>query len=75
MSEPEVVPLTFRHPQQASICDVLARVLDRGVIVAGELTLSVADIDLIYLGICVRLSGFSSIRPELPADRKFRDEP
>ncbi len=43
-----------------SVCDVLERVLDKGVLVAGELTISIADIDLIYLGFCVRLSSVSS---------------
>lgn len=73
MSESDTARLSIRHPRQVSVCDVLDRVLDRGVMVAGELTLSVADIDLIYLGFCVRLSGMSSMGAEHPADIKFRD--
>ena len=34
-----------------SLADLLDHVLDVGVVVKGELTISVADVDLIYLGI------------------------
>ncbi len=37
--------------QSISLCDALDRVLDTGVVVLGEVTISVAEIDLIYLGL------------------------
>ncbi|MBI2924545.1 MAG: gas vesicle protein K [Verrucomicrobia bacterium] len=37
--------------QSISLCDALDRVLDTGVVVLGEVTLSVAEIDLIYVGL------------------------
>jgi len=37
--------------EHASLCEVLDRVLNKGVVVVGELTISVADIDLIYIGL------------------------
>ena len=75
MSEQEQPRLKISHPGQASVCDVLARVLDRGVMVAGELTLSVADIDLVYLGFCIRLSGFSSMQVSMSAGDVMKDYP
>jgi hypothetical protein len=37
--------------QRVSICEVLDRVLNKGVVVAGEITISVAGVDLVYLGL------------------------
>ena len=37
--------------------DLLNRVLDKGVVISGDLTISVADIDLIRLGLNVVLSA------------------
>lgn len=36
---------------RVSLCEALDRVLNKGAVVAGELTISVADIDLIYLAL------------------------
>ena len=38
-----------------SLCEVLDRVLNTGVVVAGEITISVAGIDLVYLGLNLTL--------------------
>jgi hypothetical protein len=37
--------------RNVSLCEVLDRVLTKGVVVAGEIVISVADIDLVYLNI------------------------
>ena len=43
--------------QQVSLLDLLDRLLDKGVVADGELLLTVADIDLVYLGLkCVLTS-------------------
>lgn len=39
-----------RH-QSVSLCDALDRVLNTGVVALGEVTISVADVDLLYLGL------------------------
>jgi hypothetical protein len=36
------------------------RVLDRGVVVAGDVTISVAGIDLVYLGLRLHLTAVES---------------
>lgn len=46
------------HPrceEHISLCETLDRVLNKGVVIAGEVVISVADIDLIYLGLQVVL--------------------
>jgi len=40
-----------------SLCEVLDRVLNKGVVVAGEVVISVADIDLVYLGLHLILTS------------------
>jgi hypothetical protein len=40
-----------------SLCEILDRVLTKGVVVVGEVIISVADIDLIYLGLQLVLTS------------------
>jgi hypothetical protein len=49
-------------PEHASLCEALDRVLNKGAVVVGELTISVADIDLIYLGLQVVLTSIETAR-------------
>ena len=42
--------------QEVTLLDLLDRVIDRGVILAGDVTLSVSDVDLIFLGLRVFLA-------------------
>jgi len=37
--------------ERVSLCETLDRVLNKGVVIGGEVVISVADIDLIYLGL------------------------
>lgn len=43
--------------RQVTLLETLDRLLNRGVVIAGDVTLSVADVDLIYLGLRVLLSS------------------
>jgi gas vesicle structural protein len=40
-----------------SLLETLDHLLDRGLVIAGEITISVADIDLIFLGLNVLVSS------------------
>ena len=40
-----------------SLLETLDHVLNRGMVIAGEITISVADIDLIFLGLNVLVSS------------------
>jgi len=48
--------------EQASLCEVLDRVLNKGAVIKGEVTLSVANIDLLYLGLEILLSSVETAR-------------
>lgn len=43
--------------EHISLCETLDRILNKGVVVAGEVVISVADIDLIYLKLQVILTS------------------
>jgi len=48
--------------EQVSLCEALDRVLNKGAVVVGEVKISVADIDLIYLGLQVVLTSIETAR-------------
>ena len=43
--------------KRVSLLDLLDRVLTKGVVIQGDLMLSVADVDLIYVGLKVLLTS------------------
>jgi len=43
--------------EHISLCETLDRVLNKGVAICGEVVISVADIDLIYLGLHLVLTS------------------
>jgi hypothetical protein len=51
--------------RQVSLCEVLDRVLNKGVVLTGDATISVADIDLIYLGLQVVFTSMETARQSL----------
>ena len=48
--------------ERASLCEALDRVLNKGAVVVGEITISVADIELIYLWLQVVLTSIETGR-------------
>ena len=48
--------------EHTSLCDVLDRVLNKGVVVQGDIVISVADVDLIYLGVRLLLTSVETAR-------------
>jgi len=48
---------TYTESRQISLCETLDRVLNKGVVVAGEVIISVAGIDLIYLNLRLLLTN------------------
>ena len=48
--------------RQVTLLETLDRLLNRGVVIAGDVTLSVADVDLIYLGLRLLISSVETAR-------------
>jgi len=54
--------LALDDSERVSLCEVLDRVLNKGAVIAGEATISVADIDLVYLGLQIVLTSIETAR-------------
>ncbi len=57
-----------RH-RRVSLCETLDRILNKGAVLVGEVTLAVADIDLIFLGLQLILTSVETAR-ELRSSRE-----
>ncbi|HEY0321359.1 MAG TPA: gas vesicle protein [Pyrinomonadaceae bacterium] len=42
---------------ELSLLETLDHVLDRGIVIAGEITIAVADVDLVFIGLNVLLTS------------------
>ncbi|MHC1713322.1 MAG: gas vesicle protein [Solidesulfovibrio sp.] len=62
MTTPPACELLAEDYEHISLCEALDRVLNKGAVIFGELTISVADVDLIYLGIQLVLSSIETAR-------------
>lgn len=47
--------------KNVTLFEILDRVLDKGVIISGDIVISVADVDLIYIGLKVMLSSVETM--------------
>ena len=43
--------------EEVALVELVDRLLDKGVVLCGDVTLSVADVDLVYVGLRVLLSS------------------
>lgn len=50
---------------ELSLLETLDHVLNRGLVIAGEITISVADIDLVFVGLNVLLSSVETAQEVL----------
>lgn len=51
------------HPQrEISLAETLNRVLNKGAVLTGDITISVADIDLLYIGLNLIVSSVETMR-------------
>lgn len=55
--------LSTIHPQrEVSLAETLNRVANKGVILTGDITISLADIDLLYIGLNLIVSSVETMR-------------
>jgi hypothetical protein len=48
-----------RH--EVTLLELVDRVLNKGVVLSGDITLSVADVDLVYVGLRVLLASVATL--------------
>ena len=54
-------PISIREQRNVTLAETLDRVLNKGAVVAGDLTLSVAGVDLLYVGLQLVISSIESL--------------
>ena len=52
---------TPAQQQQVTLLELVDRVLNKGVVLTGDITLSVADVDLVYVGLRVLLASAGTL--------------
>ncbi len=52
---------TITKTNDINLVEILDRVLNKGVVLSGDIVISVADIDLIYIGLRVLLSSVETM--------------
>lgn len=50
-----------QEEKEITLLELLDRLLDKGIVIVGDITISVADIDLIYLGLRLVLGSVDTI--------------
>ena len=50
------------HERRVSLCETLDRVLNKGAVIAGDVLISIADVDLLYLGIHLMVTSVETMR-------------
>ncbi len=53
--------LDLQKQKQVTLLEVLDRVLDKGIVISGDLVISLAEIDLIYVGLKVLVSSVETM--------------
>ena len=53
--------------REVTLLELLDRALDKGVVLSGDITLSVANVDLVYVGLRVLLCSIESMHRNAPA--------
>ena len=62
-------PLAALPDEELTVLDLADRLLNRGVVLAGEATISVAGVDLVYLGLNIVLAAVQTlVERERPAE-------
>jgi len=53
--------LDLRKQERVTLLEILDRALEKGVVISGDIVISVADVDLVYLGLKVLLSSVETM--------------
>jgi len=60
--------------ERVTLCEVLDRVLNKGAVIHGDITISVADIDLLYVGLRLMVTSIeTAMREGTPLPKRAYD--
>jgi hypothetical protein len=66
---------SYSRERRVSLCEILDRVLNRGAVIAGDVVISVADVDLLYVGLNLVVGSVETMRGGAVERSRTRDEP
>jgi hypothetical protein len=55
-------PRNTMHPSSASLADILERVLDKGIVIAGDVTVQLLDVELLTLKLRLLIASADTAR-------------
>jgi hypothetical protein len=62
-------PVSLSHPDdELSLVDLLDRLLAGGVVLSGEITISLAEVDLVHVSLRALISSVSTLRQGGPGE-------
>lgn len=62
--------------ENLSLCEALDRLLNKGAVIHGDITISVADIDLLYLGLRLLVTSIdTALRAGMSVPERLRERP
>lgn len=61
MHDKSAGPLDIQKAREITLLEVLDKALNKGVIIGGDLVVSIADVDLLYVGIKILLSSVETM--------------
>jgi gas vesicle structural protein len=72
VDEPTDADLILETTQEATLLDMLDKLLNKGVVLSGDVVLGVAGVDLVYLRLSSLLCAIDRIMPGATTGRKRR---
>lgn len=70
MATPHSIRLGADDEQEISLVEILDNVLNSGVVVQGSIVISLAGVDLVYVGLSVVLTSVETALKHLPPELK-----
>jgi hypothetical protein len=65
-------PVELLHEADVSLLDIIDHVLNKGVLLSGDVVLGIADVDLVYLRLSLLLCAADRMLPEATPPRRPR---
>jgi gas vesicle structural protein len=62
----EATPTRTSHSDEATLVDALDHLLNRGAVLVGEAVISLADVELVYVGLNLLVSSVETLREASP---------
>ena len=58
----DLLEIDMAGEEEVTLLELLDRLLDKGIVITGEMIISVADVDLIYIGLKLIVSSVEALK-------------